>query len=85
MSHRLSPAALVKGRAQPFLDCNSNLETAVAMTLFNTPSEASSHDQETHNFPTPHSVVCSLLGSPTPYATPGYIRATPHLQPQRQS
>ena len=40
------------------------------MTLFNTPSQASSDDQETDEYPTPHSVVCSLLGSPPPYATP---------------
>ena len=33
MSHTPSPAAPVKGRAQLFFDCDSDMETAVAMTL----------------------------------------------------
>ena len=40
MSHTPSPAAPFKGRAQLFFDCDSDMETAVAMTLFNTPSQA---------------------------------------------
>ena len=51
-------------------DCDSDMDTTVAMTLFNTPSQFSSDDQEIDDFPTPHSVVSSLLGSPPPYATP---------------
>ena len=41
MSHTPSLAAPVK----PFFDCDSDMETAVAMTLFNTPSQASSDGQ----------------------------------------
>ena len=70
ISHTPSPAAPVKGRSQYLFDCDSDMETAVAMTLFNTPSHASSGDQETDDFPTPHCVVSSLLGSPHPYETP---------------
>ena len=43
------------------------------MTLFNTPSQASSNDQETDDLPTPHSVVSLLLGAPCPGATPSQL------------
>ena len=66
MSHTPSPAAPIKGRTQFLFDYHSDMETAVAMTLFNTPSQANSDDQETDDFPTPHSVVSLLLGSPPP-------------------
>ena len=39
VSHTPSPAAPVKRRVQPPLDCDSEGEVAVAMTLFNTPSQ----------------------------------------------
>ena len=38
IAHTPSPAAPVKGRAQYLLDCDSDMETAVAMTLFITRS-----------------------------------------------
>ena len=41
ISHTPSPAAPIKGRAQLLLDCDSDVEATVAMTLFNTPSQAS--------------------------------------------
>ena len=70
ISHTPSPAAAIKGRPQLLFHCDSDMETTVAMTLFNTPSQASSDDQETYDFPTPHSVVSSLLRAPCPFATP---------------
>ena len=70
ISHTPSPAAPVKERTQFLFDYDSGMETTVAMTLFNTPSQASSDNHETDDFPTPHSAVSSLLGSPPPYATP---------------
>ena len=70
ISHTPSPAAPVKARTQFLFDGDSEMETALAMTLFNTPSQATSDDQETDDFRTPHSVVSALLGSPPPYATP---------------
>ena len=70
ISHTPSPAAPIHGRAQTLLDSDSDLEATAAMTLFNTPSQASSDDQETDDFPTPHSVVGSMLGEPLPFVTP---------------
>ena len=70
ISHTSSPTGPIKGRTQFLFDGDSDMETAVAMTLFNSPSQASSDDQETDDFPTPHSVVNSLLGSPCPFVTP---------------
>ena len=40
------------------------------MTLFNTPSQASSDGQETEDFLTPHSVVGSIMGTPSSLMTP---------------
>ena len=73
ISHTPSPAAPIKGRAQPLFDCDSDVEATKAMTLFNTPSQASSDDQERHDFPTPHSVVGSILGAPPPFVTPSLV------------
>ena len=70
ISHTPSQAAPVKGRTQCLFDCDSDVEIAVAMTVFNTPSQASSDDQDTDEFSTPHSVVSSPLGSPHPFVTP---------------
>ena len=38
ISHIPSPAAPIKGRAQTLMECDSDVEATVAMTLFNTPS-----------------------------------------------
>ena len=70
VSHTPSPAAPVKRRAQPLFDCDSEGEVAVAMTLFSTPSQTSSDGQETEDFLTPHSVVGSIMGAPSPLVTP---------------
>ena len=70
VSHTPSPAAPVKRRVQQPLDCDSEGEIAVAMTLFNTPSQASSDGQETEDFLTPHSVVGSIMGTPSSLMTP---------------
>ena len=70
VSHTPSPAAPVKRRVQPPLGCDSEGEVAIAMTLFNTPSQTSSAGQETEDFLTPHSVVGSIMGAPSPLVTP---------------
>ena len=70
VAHTPSPAAAVKTRVQPQLDCDSEGEIAVAMTLFNTPSQTSSDGQETEEFLTPHCVVGSIMGAPSPLVTP---------------
>ena len=69
VSHTPSLATPIKGRAQPLFDGDSDGEATVAMTLFNTPSRTSSGDQETDDFPTPHSVVGSIVGAPSPLVT----------------
>ena len=73
ISHTPSSAAPIKGRAQPLFDCDSDLEAPVALTLFNTPSQATSDDQEIDDFPMTHSVVGSLLGAPCPFVTPPHL------------
>ena len=40
------------------------------MTLFNTPSQTSSDGHETEDFLTPHFVVGSIMGAPSPLVTP---------------
>ena len=70
VSHTPSPAAPVKRRVQQPLDWDSEEEIAVAMTLFNTPSQASSDGQETEHFLTPRSVVGSIIGTPSSLMTP---------------
>ena len=70
VSHTPSPAAPVKRRVQQPLDCDSEGEIALAVALFNTPSQTSSDGQETEDFLTPHSIVESIMGAPSPLVTP---------------
>ena len=66
ISHTPSQAAPIKGRAQRLIGCDSDVEATVAMTLFKTPSQASSDDQETYHFPTPCTFWCGIDTGCTP-------------------